>query len=214
MKRAIQFAVGSLALAFAMAEPTQAAVITTFSSQGLWAAAAGGTPVVEDFSDATLVPGLSITFGTSLPGSISGGEYHDRAVGGAGDPVFNFAPSVTAFGGEWDLAGPGGAGSGLLLTLLFDDNSTQSITPPTSISNVLSGGFFGFVSDTAFKSISLSLGGQGGVETFDADNFQFVTASVPEPTSLALLGMTAAGFCGVRIRRRRKDETADSTQVA
>ncbi len=40
------------------------------------------------------------------------------------------------------------------------------------------------------------------------------SAAIPEPTSLALLGMTAAGFCGVRLRRRRNDNTADNTQAA
>ncbi len=47
---------------------------------------------------------------------------------------------------------------------------------------------------------------------FGVDNLQFTP--VPEPTSLALLGMTAAGFCGVRIRRRRKGDTANTTQAA
>ncbi len=48
------------------------------------------------------------------------------------------------------------------------------------------------------------------------DNFVLTptAASIPEPTSLALLGMTAAGFCGVRIRRRRKDDSADTARAA
>ncbi len=36
---------------------------------------------------------------------------------------------------------------------------------------------------------------------------------IPEPTSLALLGITAAGYCGVRIRRRRIDRSLNTTQA-
>ncbi len=39
------------------------------------------------------------------------------------------------------------------------------------------------------------------------------TAAIPEPTSLALLGITAAGFCGVRLRRRRKGDAAETSQI-
>ncbi len=46
------------------------------------------------------------------------------------------------------------------------------------------------------------------------DNLTVNQAAIPEPTSLALLGMTAVGFCGVRLRRRRQAGTADSTQAA
>ena len=53
-----------------------------------------------------------------------------------------------------------------------------------------------------------------GFVAFNADflvlddlTFEVGTAAIPEPTSLALLGMSAAGFCGVRLRRRRREDT-------
>lgn len=39
-------------------------------------------------------------------------------------------------------------------------------------------------------------------------NIEFGPAAVPEPTSLAMLGMAALGFGGVRLRRRRKKRAA------
>lgn len=180
---------------------SSAAVITTYTNQATWQAAAGGTVITENFSDGILVPGLSITFGTSLPGSISGGLYHDRGIfGTSGNPIWEFSPSISAFGGNWDLAGPGGQGTGLLFTVTFDDNTTQQVTPPLTISNVFNGGFFGFTSDTAIKRIDITADGQGGnFETFDADNFQFVQA-IPEPVSLAVFGALTVGAFGVRRR--------------
>jgi len=200
--RALAGVVVVIAIAWA-AQPASAATITVFSNDFPgWSAAAGGPVRLEDFSDSILVPNLSITFGTNLPGSISGGVWHDRATFTPGDnPVVSFGGGATAFGANWDTAGPGGPGTGIFLFVTFEDGSTQNVAVP--IPDSFTGNFFGIVSDMTIRSIRLDADGLGGnFETFDADNVRFV--EVPEPTSLALCGLMGAGFLGYRLRRRAK----------
>ncbi len=52
------------------------------------------------------------------------------------------------------------------------------------------------------------------LDRHDAFEDWSVTSHIPEPTSLTLLGITALGFCGVRIRRRRHDVRPVTTQAA
>lgn len=51
-----------------------------------------------------------------------------------------------------------------------------------------------------------------GVDPNLANGFHYgvlgTLTTIPEPSSFALLGLTAAGYCGVRIRRRRKQQRA------
>ena len=49
---------------FAVAS-TRAAIITTDTNLATWQAVAGSPIVLEDFTDATLQPGLTITFGAT-----------------------------------------------------------------------------------------------------------------------------------------------------
>lgn len=108
--------------------------------------------------------------------------------------TFNFATAQTAFGATWDLYGPGGAGDGINVFLngtlvgLIDHNTN--------------GSFWGFTSTTPFTSITLVADGQlGSAETYDIGNVY--TKSVPEPSSLLLLGSGFLGLSGYLRRRRR-----------
>jgi hypothetical protein len=184
-----------------------AATINTFTTLASWQTAAGGSIVTENFADSTLIPGLSITFGTNIPaGSIGGGVYDDIAVTQVNDaknPKINFSPATFAFGGDWDLA-VGGRGAGLELHLTFSDNSTADLFISNPAAPNTFSGFFGFVSDTAVKSILINSGTVTGQEEFTMDNAYLPggTTAVPEPSSLILLG-TGILF-GVTPKLRKK----------
>jgi hypothetical protein len=165
--------------------------------------------VTEDFSDATLVSGLS----TANDDGISGGVLNASAstqVNNAGNPRLQFSPGVKAFGGIFDLAGPGGPGDGLL----FQINGTAAVPSGTNSAFVggTYNGFVGFISDNAtlITSVRFDAGALTGDETFSLDNLEISTAAtppaVPEPGSLTLLGMGLAAT--VRAVRKRQQRSA------
>jgi len=203
-----------VASAFLGVSAAHAAVINTFTSQSAFdtAATAGGQSIkTEDFTDTTLVPGLTLV--SAGGGSISGGILSNAVAvfglcidGGAGCPsttVFDFSPGTTAFGASFDLS-PGGQGSGIFFEVTLAGGGTQTISPgiqnPASPPGATFNGFFGFVSDTAFTEVRLGSGFTGNGETFNADNLEFVgagTTAVPVPATLALL---ASGLFLVSVR--------------
>jgi len=195
------------AAAFVAAGSVRAAVITTYTNLATWQTVAGSPIVLEDFTDATLQPGVTITFGTNSPaGSISGGAYHDVAVSQFNDaknPKLNFAPSTTAFGADWDLTQF--PADGVVIAVhsvgggaLFDFGGFLSGT---------FSGFFGIVSDTAFDQIRFDSPGTG-VQSFDMDNLRFKGTgdggggTAPEPGTLALIALAMLGLSAARVRRR------------
>ena len=193
----------------------QAATINQFTNQASVeaAATAGGQSIVtEDFTDTTLIPGLTLV--SAGGGSISGGILSNAVAvfglcidGGVGCPasgttIFDVSPGTTAFGASFDLA-PGGRGDGIFFEVTLSGGGTQTVTP--GILNPAAGGtfsgFFGFVSDTPFTEVRFGSGLTGNGETFNADNLEIVrpgqTSTVPEPAALALL---ASGLVLVSVR--------------
>ncbi len=207
--RAVAMGLGLATLAWS--STGSGAVIITFTDATAWAAAAGAPIALEDFTDATLVPGLSV--GLAGGGSISGGMISSSLAvfglcinGGTNCPpttMFGFSPGTTAFGADWDLA-PGGAGSGIDFSVALTAGASPQFV--SGFVNPASGGtfsgFFGFVSDVSFTSISLGSGFTGNGETFDADNVRFRTVgdngggggTAPEPATLVLVGAALAGL--------------------
>src|SRR3972149_3503792 len=87
---------------------------TVYTDFNAWKAAAGSF-ATEDFSDAILNTGVSVS---STNGSVSGGEWSDVVVVGGGATHWIFTEPRTAWGAEfWDLAGPGGLGQGIQVWL-------------------------------------------------------------------------------------------------
>jgi len=181
----------ALAVAALVAQPAQAA-ITFYANLGQFQAATPPT-TLENFTT-PLRPGLTIT-GSHV--NISGGVMNDQINDNrATSTTFAFAAPMIAFGGNFDLAGPGGMGTGILVTLDLVGGGAQVLA--REIPRTLSGGFWGFVSTLAFTAVRFSEGTQAGnVETYRLDNLRYAAAPVPVPAPAALglfgLGLLALG---------------------
>ena len=199
----------SLALAF-VAVPlgsANSAVITVFSNDAAGWAAAAGSAQTENFNDATLLPGLTVT--TDF-GSVTGGVWFDRMSASQTTTWFFGSPTI-AFGGNWDLS-PGDPGTGIAFTVTFLNNTTQLVA--VEVPNTLTGEFFGFVSDTPFKSVLETVGTQSCsicAETHNLDNLTFSAsapaAPVPLPGAFQLFA-TGLGALGLLAWRRKRKQAA------
>jgi hypothetical protein len=115
----------------------------------------------------------------------------------AGDPItFTFTGRpVTAVGGFFfptDLAGDVTPGT---ITLTLSDGTTQVLTNPGATT------FLGFVSNGAAIS-TLTVTPSGQDFTWATVNDLIVGQAIPEPTTVAVFGLLAAGAFGVRRRVR------------
>lgn len=134
-----------------------AATITIYTDKTAWENALGGQVATEDFSDDQLNPGVS--FVSTESGHINPALecYQDvLASQSQNEPmtIWSFAPGIKGYGGNWTLGGPGGSGNSLLIYVG---------DPPLfvgAISNSYNGGFWGFISDDPFTTVTL-IGGSG-----------------------------------------------------
>ena len=201
----------SLALAF-VAVPlgsANSAVITVFSNDAAGWAAAAGSAQTENFNDATLLPGLTVT--TNF-GSVTGGVWSDRMSASQTTTWFFGSPTI-AFGGNWDLS-PGAPGTGIAFTVTFLNNTTQLVA--VEVPNTFTGEFFGFVSDTPFKSVLETVGIQSCstcvAETHNLDNLTFSTSATPAPVPLpAALPLFATGLGVLGLLGWRRKRAAHKT---
>jgi hypothetical protein len=172
-----------------------------FDNQAEWEAAVLAAST-ETFDDAILLPGLTIN--SSSPSfSIGSGKMYDRLTPTGQSTVFSFDSSIQAFGGLWDLAGPGGVGLGILVTLSNGDILSQEI------SNSITGGFWGFISTISFNSIDLATGSQGGLaESYEVDSIYYasslasVAATIPEPSTITIFGLALIGLASRRFKKQ------------
>jgi hypothetical protein len=168
-----------------------------------------GSITEEDFGSSTLTAGLSVA---SPNGQIAGGHWSDTLVAVSNEfndnaplttTTWSFSSPIHAFGGLWDL-GPAGPGTGIAFMI----NGT--ILVPVEVDRNSTGGFFGFISDTAFTSVEEIPGTQNPTEAisekYDLSALRFGASvnAVPEPSTWAMMivGFSALGF--VAYRRKSK----------
>ena len=151
------------------------------------------------------------TNGYTMNASSAGGLYGETysvdptirflSVGGAAsdDLIMTFSTNVYAVGG-WFFSGESNLNPGSFTATIVDaGGGTTIFTNDTT--TVYNDTFLGWVYDTNITSLTLST---------DPDNLGFptaggsVTLAVPEPSTYALLGLSAAGLAGYVIRRRRR----------
>jgi hypothetical protein len=151
-------------------------------------------PLVENFEDNNLVPGLTITE-VNGAGSIQYGGYTNIVDKDTGRyQIFNF-DSLYGFGGWFDLAGPGGSGSSI--DVYIDDTNTYVMTIP----NTAAGEFYGFFSTDPFTSVRFEEGNSSGIQEtyFTVD---LAMCPVPLPPALLLMGSGLLGVAGLRRCRK------------
>jgi hypothetical protein len=180
------------------------ASFTVYTSEAAWQGALSSY-FTEDFDDFT-TPNVSYAtvngFIDPLPGP---GVWHDVLTPGGATTTFNFSFDILAFGGNWDLYGPGGPGTNIDVvvngTSIYEGSNTYSIY------HTYSGGFWGFISTEPFDSVLLTAGADSsqwspgsGRETYNLDKMVY-SAQVPEPAILLLFG---AGLLGLGLARKFK----------
>jgi hypothetical protein len=153
MKKVL-FPILALVLALALAAPALATA-TVYTDKSAWKTAVG-TWATEDFSDATLNPGVSVV---SDEGYVTGGLWWDRVDDGdwpsnTGGEVWTtnwtFADPIYAWGGTFDANIPGGPGSSIKVTYI-DGTSVVVGTIPNTTQDT----FWGFVSGEPFIQVHL-----------------------------------------------------------
>jgi hypothetical protein len=156
------------------------AALTIYTSKTAWETAVNNTYQTENFTDATLNPGVSFV---SNAGSVGSGLWNDRVVIGGDQTTWNFSSALVGalvgWGGNFDLS-PGGAGQGLAMTLELYAGGNVLVS--TEIPNSYTGQFWGVVTDQTFDAVIVRGGSQAGVaETYSMDDM--VYSAVPEPST-------------------------------
>ncbi|MFH1371694.1 MAG: hypothetical protein ABII09_10485 [Planctomycetota bacterium] len=200
MRKLITICVVTVPMFFVFTVSDVEASINTFAGRSVWEDAVNHNFEEEFFTDATLNPGISVVTNNGYV-DVSGAEgygagvWWDRVIP-ASDPAgpatttWTFADPIVGYGGNWNLAGPGGPGTNIQLYL-------DGMPVGSEIMNTYAGEFFGVVSTLAFNQVVVTAGSNPGgwCETYTLDNMVYT----PEPCTLSLLA-----FGGLALLRKRR----------
>jgi hypothetical protein len=158
----------------AMANPTT----TVYADdQAGWEAAAGMWET-EDFTDAILNPGVSVTSGMGYVDVVNG-LWWDRLTCpdyGLTTTTWTFADPIYAFGGTWNPGVPGDPGAAIAVSMDGASWVYVGEIPETYINQ-----FWGFVSDVPFTQVLLGPGSEcngAWCETYEMDNMVYSVQEV------------------------------------
>ena len=195
--------------------PIAQADVITFDSEAAFLAATGSL-AFESFETATSSSATQVDFtggsfsctGTSFcPGffGISGAFAQDGSTSvfyaSPDEATFTFDTAINTFG---IFIGGAGDVANITLTALLSNGDSATVLDNYSGSFDVFGDnsqYFGIISDMLFTSITFSPNNSGDGIFFDSMSYGSTSTSVPEPGTLALLGI---GLFGMGMARRRK----------
>lgn len=211
-----KFSIGGIVAALALAFGNAQAAVTTFTDEASFLAAAGAGLTQEGFETATQSTPTSVSFGGGTF-SCSGSAWcpgffgvsstyakegtHSVFFASPDTSTFTFNSPISAFG-----IFIGGAGNVGAITLNLTTSSGETVT---ALNNFIGpdvtqpGGFDPFIglikTDGFFTGVTFTPSNDGDGIFFD--RMSYGTAAVPEPGTLALLGIAACGLGGLRRRK-------------
>lgn len=153
-----------------------------YQSKVEWVTAVEADFETENFSDATLNPGISYVSSESGGINTKFGYYHDVLMSqsqNAPMTVWSFTTPIKAFGGTWTLGGPGGSGNYLrvYLNCQVDEDSEDVILENDNYVGYISSGynieFWGFTSETPISSICLVGGYASNQQNYKLDDMVY-----------------------------------------